>query len=163
VAGSIAFAMRNNENPVILATGEQSINQAVKAIAVARSFLEENKIDFTVQSEFRNEDKLQVSFILTRTRVARTETEAQDMKVAHTSEPATVAGAIANKVRAAERVVLLCVGAGAVLQTVRAVSLARRFLSKDGYDVAFRPEFIHLTMDDGERSGLKINILAQQV
>jgi len=120
-------------------------------------------MDITVQAAFRNEERLQVSFKMSRTKMAKSDIAFSDMKVAHNSEPATVAGAIASKVREGERVSMLCVGAGAVLQTIKAISMARRFLDKDGYDLSFRPEFFHLTMEDGDRSGIRFYVLAQQV
>jgi stage V sporulation protein SpoVS len=39
-----------------MGTGQVSVNQAIKAIAIARGYLEENKIDLTVSPVFRNEE-----------------------------------------------------------------------------------------------------------
>jgi stage V sporulation protein SpoVS len=39
-----------------MGTGQVSVNQAIKAIAIARGYLDENKIDLTVSPVFRNEE-----------------------------------------------------------------------------------------------------------
>jgi len=167
VAGAISHTTRAGESPTIIATGSESINQAIKALAIARGYLAENKIDVSCQPVFRNQDKGAMSFVLSKCEVrvskSKVEEEIQELRVAKSSEPSSVAGSIANKIRAGERVVILSIGAGSVNQTVRAVALARRFLEDDSIDVCFRPEFIHIKLDDGERSAIKFVILSQQI
>jgi len=166
VAGAISHTTRAGESPTIVATGSESVNQAIKALAIARGYLSENKLDISVQPVFRNQEKGALSFVLTKS-VLRAkkagDDDIQELRVAKGSDPNSVAGSIANKVRAGERVVILSIGAGSVNQTVRAVALARRFLEGDAIDVCFRPEFIHIKLDDGERSAIKFVILAQQI
>ena len=45
VAGAIAGIVRGGNKPVLRAIGAPAVNQAVKAIAVARSYLELGRID----------------------------------------------------------------------------------------------------------------------
>jgi stage V sporulation protein S len=171
VAGSISHTSRSGDSPTLMATGAVSINQAVKSIAIARGYLEDNKLDLSVSPEFRNEERGAISFVLTKTALRRPANqtgqqpneETQELRVAQASEPSVVAGSIAKKVRAGERVCVVSIGAGSVSQTVRAITIARRYLEKDNVDISFRPEFIHVEMKDGQRSAIKFQILAQQL
>ena len=45
VAGSIAAILRNNDNVEIQTIGAGAVNQAVKAVAIARGFVAPNGID----------------------------------------------------------------------------------------------------------------------
>jgi len=167
VAGAISHTMRSGDSPTIVATGSDSVNQAVKALAIARTYLAENKLDISCQPVFRDQSKGAISFQLTkcvaRSKKASDDSNIQELKVARGSDPNAVAGSIANKVRANERVVILSIGPGSVNQTVSAVAQARLFLEQDAIDVAFRPEFVHIKLEDGERSAIKFVVLAQQI
>jgi len=166
VAGSISHTSRSGDSPTVMATGAVSMNQAIKAIAIARGYLEDNKLDLTVRPEFRNEERGALSFVLIKgptRRNTQQQEDQQELRVAQSSEPSVVAGSIAKKVRAGERVTVVAIGAGSVSQTVRAITIARRYLEKDAVDITFRPEFIHVEMKDGQRSAIKFTILAQQL
>jgi len=47
VAGSIAHAVRERGGTTIQAIGAAAVNQAVKAVAIARTYLEEDGLDVT--------------------------------------------------------------------------------------------------------------------
>jgi stage V sporulation protein S len=64
------------------------------------------------------------------------------LKVARTSSPQYVAGAIAGEIRKTGEVELRAIGPEAVNQTVKAIIVARRFLSPEGIDIVDRPEKI---------------------
>ena len=176
LAGSISHTCRLGSCPTLLATGPQSLNQAVKAIAIARGYLEENRVELSVKTEFRDEERGAVSMILTKSALRKgrpaaaaagggeeKEVEESELRVAQNSEPSMTAGSIAKKVRAGERLSIVSIGAGSVSQTVRAITIARRYLEADSLDLSFRPSFIHLDMQEGQRSAIKFVILAQQV
>jgi stage V sporulation protein S len=166
VAGSISHTSRAGESPTCIATGKESVNQAVKSIAIARSYLEEDKLDISCYPEFRDEDKDAISFVLTKTALRPVKApvdESAELRVAATSEPATVAGSIAGKIRGGDRVSIISLGPGSVNQTVKSIIVARRYLARDAIDICFRPEFVHLNMQDGERSAIRFVLLAQQI
>ena len=183
VAGSISHTSRLGACPTLLATGQASLNQAIKAIAIARNYLMEDRVDLSVQCEFRDEERGAVSMVLTKAPLRKKaggggagggagggggggeekEVEESELRVAQNSEPSMTAGSIAKKIRGGERVSIIGIGAGSVSATVRAITIARRYLEGDNLDVAFKPSFVHLTMEDGQRSGIKFSILAQQV
>eukprot|EP00823_Brevimastigomonas_motovehiculus_P009005 TRINITY_DN85_c0_g1_i2.p1 TRINITY_DN85_c0_g1~~TRINITY_DN85_c0_g1_i2.p1 ORF type:complete len:254 (+),score=80.36 TRINITY_DN85_c0_g1_i2:143-904(+) len=166
VAGAIAHTTRAGESPTLMATGIESVNQAVKAIAIARGFLGENKLDVYCQPVFRSQEKSAISFVLTKTALRakkQDDAEEKQLHVAHESKANKLAGSIAKKVRSGERVIIQAIGAASVAVTVRAITMARRFLEQNAVDISFRPEFIHVKLDEGERSAVKFTILAQQV
>jgi len=165
VAGSIAYATRLGDAPTLISTGVASINQTIKSVALSRRFLEDNKVDVTVLPVSRSDDRLAMSFVLNKTvlRPQSEEVQYSELRVAAESEHAVVAGAIANKIRAGERVSVVAIGPGSVTTTARALALSRRFLQQDHIDITFRPEFVQIEMKDGSRSGIRFIVLAQQV
>jgi stage V sporulation protein S len=168
VAGAISHTTRSGECPTLMATGTESINQAIKAICVARQYLTENKLDLAIQPIFRNQEKGAVTFNLSKVQARSKKGDAPDdetsqLRVARQSEPNSTAGAIANKVRSGDRVIIQAIGASAVSVAVRSVALARRYLEADAIDLSFRPEFIHVKLDEGDRSAIKFSILASQI
>jgi len=52
VAGALAAVMRERENAEIQAVGAGAINQAVKAVAIARSYLKDSQIDLVCIPSF---------------------------------------------------------------------------------------------------------------
>jgi stage V sporulation protein S len=52
VAGALAAAMRERETAEMQAVGAGAINQAVKAVAIARSYLKESGIDVSCSPSF---------------------------------------------------------------------------------------------------------------
>lgn len=52
VAGAIAGIMREEGHVAVQAIGAAAVNQAVKAIAVARSYLQEDGIEIAIIPEF---------------------------------------------------------------------------------------------------------------
>jgi stage V sporulation protein S len=78
------------------------------------------------------------------------------IKVASRSRSTSVAGAIAGVVREYERAEVQAIGAGAVNQAVKAVTIARGYLGVDGIDVICIPVFVELHIDGQERTALKL-------
>lgn len=52
VAGAIAALLRSNGQVEMQAIGPAAVNQAIKAVAIARGYLAENRIDLTLQPSF---------------------------------------------------------------------------------------------------------------
>lgn len=84
------------------------------------------------------------------------------LKVAATSNPATVAGAIANNIREGRAVELVAMGPNSVNQAIKALAIAREYLKDDFIEIACRPEFMHLTIDGEEKSAIRLVVLTQQ-
>ena len=80
------------------------------------------------------------------------------IKVSATSRTAAVAGAIAGVIREHKHAEVQAIGAGAVNQAVKALSLATSYLKQDGIHVAFIPEFADVTIEGNVRTAIKLVI-----
>lgn len=80
------------------------------------------------------------------------------LKVSAKSRPSAVAGAIAGVVREAHRAELQAIGAGATNQAVKAIAIARAYLSEDGIAMICIPEFIDVLIDNEERTAIRFII-----
>lgn len=71
VAGAIAALLRNEGEVEVQAIGPHAVNQAVKAIAIARSYIEADGLDLTtrpsfVKLELQSEERTAVRFAVQR-------------------------------------------------------------------------------------------------
>jgi len=80
------------------------------------------------------------------------------IKVAGTSRTSAVAGAIAGVVRENKRAEVQAIGASAINQAVKALALARGYLSNDGYDIIVIPEFVDVQIEDKVRTAIKFTV-----
>ena len=80
------------------------------------------------------------------------------IKVSGTSRTAAVAGAIAGIIREHKHAEVQAIGAAAVTQAVKALTVATGYLKQDGISVAFIPEFADVTIDDKVRTAIKLVI-----
>jgi len=170
VAGAISWISRGGECPRLLATQSPAINQAAKAVAIARKFLEDDKIDIACYPMFtpgrRRQDE-SFTFVLQKNNI-RVNTSrsdgSQELKVSKQSNPGTVAGAIAARVREGQRVVLSSIGPRSVSKAICSIVIARQYLAEDGVDISCRPSFLNIEFEDGRRSScLQFQLLAQQI
>jgi stage V sporulation protein S len=85
------------------------------------------------------------------------------LKVSSKSAPASVAGAIAGMVKDHKSVEMQCVGAGAVNQAVKAIAIARGFLSPTGIEIAAMPSFADIEINGEKRTAIHISIVVISV
>ena len=85
------------------------------------------------------------------------------ISVSAMSRTSAVAGAIAGIVREQHRLEVQVIGAGAVNQAMKALILATGFLRLDGIQVSCIPEFEEVTIDDQERTAIKLVIEERQL
>jgi stage V sporulation protein S len=78
------------------------------------------------------------------------------IKVSARSRSTAVAGAIAGVVREHNRAEVQAIGAGAVNQAVKAVAIARGYLSDDDIDVIAIPFFTEVMIEDQERTAVRM-------
>ena len=83
------------------------------------------------------------------------------LKVSSKSNPSKVAGAIANIFREKGGVELQTVGAGALNQAVKAVSIARGYISPSGANLVCTPAFTDIEIDGKEKTAIKLIIEAK--
>ncbi len=80
------------------------------------------------------------------------------IKVSGTSRTSAVAGAIAGVVRENKRAEVQAIGASAINQAVKAMALARGYLTNDGFDIVFIPEFVDVQIEDKVRTAIKFTV-----
>ncbi len=78
------------------------------------------------------------------------------IKVASRSRSTAVAGAVAGVCREHGRAELQAIGAGAVDQAIKAVVIARSYLSLDGIDIVCYPVFSEVLIDGQERTAIRL-------
>ncbi len=80
------------------------------------------------------------------------------IKVASSSRSTAVAGAIAGVMREQSHVDVQAIGAGAVNQAIKAVTIARGYLELDGIDIICVPEFVEVLIDGQERTAVRLKV-----
>lgn len=80
------------------------------------------------------------------------------IKVKANSRTAAVAGAIAGVMREHKHAEVQAIGAGAVNQAVKALVLARGYLSEDGIEIMCIPEFVDVEIDEKVRTAIKLTV-----
>ena len=80
------------------------------------------------------------------------------IKVSSRSVPKSVAGAICAVVREGQSANVEAVGAGAVNQAVKAVAVARTFLTEDGIDLVCMPAFAEFEVAGETKTGMKFQV-----
>ncbi len=91
-------------------------------------------------------------------RSAETQRSAEVLKVSTRSRPSAVAGAIAGVIRENGMAEVQSIGAGATNQAIKAVAIARSYLSEEGIDIVCIPSFIDVAIDDEERTAIRLLI-----
>lgn len=80
------------------------------------------------------------------------------VKVAATSRPTAVAGAIAGIIRDNQRAEVQAIGAGAVNQAIKAIAVAVDYLEPEGINICCVPRFTDIMLGDQERTAIRFNI-----
>ncbi len=80
------------------------------------------------------------------------------LRVSTRSRPSAVAGAIAGVIRETGVAEVQSIGAGAVNQAIKAIAIARSYLSEDGIDIVCVPSFIDVAIDQEERTAIRLLI-----
>lgn len=84
--------------------------------------------------------------------------EVDMLKVSSKSNPSSVAGAIAGMIKDGKTVEIQSVGAGAVNQAVKAIAIARGFLSPIGIEAVCIPSFADITIDGECRTAIRFSV-----
>ena len=85
----------------------------------------------------------------------------ETLKVSKNSEPKGVAGAIAAVIRRDGKTEVQAIGAGAVNQAIKAMIIARGYLSPNGINVVCTPSFADVLIDNEERTAIKFLVEAK--
>lgn len=82
------------------------------------------------------------------------------LKVASSSNPSSVAGALVKNMQEGKAVELLAVGAGAINQAVKAVAIARGYISPQGVDITVKPGFEDVEIEGKKKTAVKLIVIA---
>lgn len=77
------------------------------------------------------------------------------IKVSALSRTSAVAGAIAGVIREHGRAEVQAIGAAAVNQAVKAITIARGYLQEDGLHVVCMPEYTTVDIEGQERTAIR--------
>lgn len=80
------------------------------------------------------------------------------LKVSSKSKPNSVAGALANAFREKRVVEIQAVGAGSLNQAIKAIAIARGFLTPSGIEIYVMPSFKEILIDGKEKTAIKLRI-----
>jgi len=80
------------------------------------------------------------------------------LKVASKSNPNSVAGALAGTLRETGSAEMQVIGAGALNQAVKAIAIARGFVTSSGIDLVFIPSFKDILIDGEERTAIRLSV-----
>lgn len=78
------------------------------------------------------------------------------LKISTKSNPNSVAGAIAALIKEKETIEMQAIGAGAINQAIKAIAIARGFVSPMGINLICIPSFASITIDGEEKTGIKL-------
>lgn len=166
VAGKIAQVVREQGTPpTLLAAGANAINQAVKAIAIAKQYLAEEEsgpIDLIAQPQFDGPSP-RLSLHLKAVPQLVPNEAAEVLTVKRESDPYKVAGAIAGRIRDQKAVALVSVGPDSVFHSVESVAVTRRYLAEEQYDIKFSPIFQQMDWEGKDSSGLRFDIICRKL
>lgn len=80
------------------------------------------------------------------------------LQVASSSQPASVAGAIAGLIREDKLCELQAIGAGAINQTIKAIAIARGYLAPSGIEIVSVPSFQDVEIRGEERTAMRFKV-----
>lgn len=86
---------------------------------------------------------------------SKEEKEMEVLKVSSSSQPKSVAGALAAVLREQGSAEVQAVGAGAVNQAVKAIAITRGFVAPNGIDLITIPAFAEIEIEGEERTAIK--------
>ena len=148
VARAIQHVMRESPTklpPAVNAIGPAAINQAVKAIAIARKYLldERPAIDLLVTPRFEQDIRSgsNVVFDIEKVRPIKREPTEDDLSSKEKTDCFKLAGAIAGRAREGEDVAVTTKGAVPVLVAVKAIALAQEYCQDDSMSIKFAVQF----------------------
>lgn len=85
------------------------------------------------------------------------------IRVSAQSRSTAVAGAIAGVMRDQGHAEIQAIGASAVNQAIKAVTIARGYLEQDGFDIALVPSFTEVDIEGNERTAVRFSIYKREL
>jgi stage V sporulation protein S len=86
---------------------------------------------------------------------------AELIKVSAQSRSTAVAGAIAGVMREQGHAEMQAIGASAVNQAIKAITIARGYVEQDGFDLSVVPSFTEVDIEGNERTAVRFSVFKQ--
>lgn len=83
----------------------------------------------------------------------------EQMKVASSSNPTSVAGAISSIIRNQNYLDVDTVGAGSLNQAIKAIAIARGYLVPSGIDLYVLPSFKEIKIEGKEKTAVRLHVI----
>ena len=80
------------------------------------------------------------------------------LKVSSKSNPNLVAGALVNILKENKNAQIHSIGAGALNQGIKAIAIARGYLTPSGNDLVITPSFLEVKIDGEVKTAIKLEI-----
>jgi len=149
--------------PTLQSVGPAATNQAMKGIAIARTFLKQSEsTDICMQPTFVHLEDNHTGLLLQIRKKARRATgegEAQQLKAASQTDAKVLAGAISSFAREGRRMIVTAIGPEATNQAVKAIAISRKNIEEEAIDITCKPEFTEI--EDG-KTALRMLLLVEQ-
>lgn len=84
------------------------------------------------------------------------------LKVSAKSNPNAVAGAIAGVIRQSGAVEIQVIGAGALNQAIKAIAIARGFVTASGVELVCIPTFQDVSIDGDSKTAIRLRVEDRQ-
>ena len=88
---------------------------------------------------------------------------AELIKVSAQSRSTAVAGAIAGVMREHGYAEIQAIGASAINQAIKAITIARGYLEQDNMDLSVVPSFTEVEIDRNERTAVRLAVLKRPI
>ncbi len=88
---------------------------------------------------------------------------AELIRVSTYSRPNSVAGAIAGIMRTDGYAEVQAIGASAINQAIKAITIARGYLEQDNMDLSFVPSFTEVEIDGNKRTAVRIAVFKRSI
>jgi len=167
LAGKVAHDLRQSLSPTIFCTGRVAINQAVKTLAIARTYLAEDNLDFKIYPEFQpDKDRHDSIYFLVTPANSRVKLSTNNAVMLTSSEKAKagkIGGKIAHSIREGMRVLGQGVGPNAVWRFVQSLLIAKDCLKENNLDLSFRVQFVVKMYDQEEVNAIRFFVYAEQI
>lgn len=166
LAGFIANSKREGKEINIVGIGAGSINQAVKSVAIANSFLAANAVmlamlpGFTTIEQEDGEEVTGVEIQLSEYLFAKPNGQNgyAELKVSSRTNANSLADTVVELIKDEQPLVMRVIGAGAVNQTVKGVAVANKRLAPD-IRLKIIPGFsTFLISEDEEKTGMELKV-----
>ena len=80
------------------------------------------------------------------------------LKISSKSNPNSVAGAIAGLVKESNRAEMQAIGAGALNQAVKAIAIARGYLTPSGIEIYMYPSFKEVSIEKANKTAIRLTL-----